>query len=314
MAHYEERLNEDVAQLREEMCIQAAEVEKALERATHAFLTRNRQEASAVILGDHPLNRRAREIDRQCHAFVARHVPGAGHLRFVSSVMRMNISLERIGDYAVTIGRETAQLKQKPPESMVRDIELLADHGRQILNQAMIAFRENSADLARGTMAMAGKKGRVFHQVFTDLLQEGEQGTRVIEDLFGILVVLYRLERVRDQAKNICEDTVFIATGVGKQPKVYSILFIDEGNDRLSEMAEAIARKAFPESGAFYSVGHGCARLRPPEPDAHASRSQPRCPLRVPRRGEPRGGPLGSDRGASLSHRPPELGRGRSEG
>jgi phosphate transport system protein len=208
-----------------------------------------------VILGDHPINRTARAIDRKCHAFVARHVPSAGHLRFVSAVMRVNIALERIGDYAGTIGREVAQMVEPPPAAMARDIEDLSEHGRRILEQALASFEMGSVDLARGTMAFAAQRSRTFHKIFTDLLEEGESRSRPVEDLFGLLVVLYRLERVADQAKNICEETVFVVTGEAKQPKVYSILFVDGRNDRWSQMAEAIARKAYPESGTYASAG-----------------------------------------------------------
>lgn len=255
MSHYEERLQADLDRLRSRVVAQGEAVERALERATRAFLAADRQTAAEVMLGDNPINRTAREIDRLCHAFVARHVPSAGHLRFVSSVMRMSIALERVGDYAVTISRETAQASTVPPEAIAADIEMMGVQGRMVLHQAIEAFRSSSADLARGTLALSSQQGRTFHRVFTDLLREGQRGTRAIEDLFGILVVLYRLERVGDQAKNLCEDVIFLATGQMKPPKVYSILFLDARNTFLSQMAEAVAHKAFPESGRYASAG-----------------------------------------------------------
>lgn len=255
MSHYEERLEADLRMLRDRMARQGETVREALRAAVHAFLTLDRKLAAATILGDNPVNRASREIDRRCHAFVARHVPGAGHLRFVSSVMRINVLLERIGDYAVTIARETAQAKEPPPRQLVGDIQMMADHDRRVLEQAMTAFSEGNAELARGTMGLASQKGRIFHRVFTDLLREGEKRSRGMEDLFGLLAVLYRLERVGNQVKNLCEETIFIATGETKQAKVYSILFVDEANDRWSQMAEAIARKAYPESGTYRSAG-----------------------------------------------------------
>ena len=63
------------------------------------------------------------------------------------------------------------------------------------------------------------------------------------------------MKRVADQAKNICEETVFSATGDTKAPKVYNILFLDEDNSCLSQMAAAIARKNFPGSGVYTSAG-----------------------------------------------------------
>jgi protein-tyrosine-phosphatase len=103
----------------------------------------------------------------------------------------------------------------------------------------------------------------VFHNVYNHLIAEGRRGSRSVEDLFGLLIVMYRLERISDQAKNICEETVFAVTGEVKPPKVFHILFVDERNDCGSLMAEAIARRMFPDSGTYESAGwQPAARLR----------------------------------------------------
>jgi protein-tyrosine-phosphatase len=70
-----------------------------------------------------------------------------------------------------------------------------------------------------------------------------------------MFAVFTQLKRVADQAKNLCEETVFAATGDTKAPKVYNILFIDEDNSCQSQIAAAIARKNFPESGNYTSAG-----------------------------------------------------------
>ncbi len=115
MSHYEKRLESDLNRIREFLVAVAGQVESALKDSIHALMTGNEILAHATALGDKPVNRAIRELDKQCHGFIALHLPSAGHLRFVSSVMRIGIELERIGDYAVTIGRESVQL-EKPPE------------------------------------------------------------------------------------------------------------------------------------------------------------------------------------------------------
>ena len=255
MTHYEERLQADLEDLRGRVLRQGRAVLDALHAAGRSLLNADPELGSLTILRDHPINRATHEIDRRCHAFVARHVPSAGHLRFVSAVLRMNQVLERIGDYAVTICREAVQLHERPPEALVPDIEDLASSAHRALEQALQAFDESDAELARQTVALTRKRGRKFHGIFTDLLQVGDAGARSMEDLFGLLVVLGSFERVEDQARNLCEETIFHLTGKMKQPKVYSILFVDEKGDRWAPMAAAIASKAFPESGRYASAG-----------------------------------------------------------
>ena len=255
MSHYEERLEQGLNTIRDQVRSVGKQVEGALKQAVHALLTHNRQLAAEVVLGDMPINRAVRANDALCHGFVAQHLPSAGHLRFVSSVLRLNVELERIGDYAVAIAREVQQLSGPPPGTVLRDIDLIADQAKLILHQALKSFHEGNAELAHGTKAMGKQVDSTFQKVFADLLEEGDKPERSLKDLFALLVVINRLGRVSDQAKNICEETVFAVTGETKAPKSYRILFIDEKNDGYSQMAEAYARKNFPKSGKYASAG-----------------------------------------------------------
>lgn len=255
MSYYEERLQRDLSEIKSRVDAIGKTVEEALKKAVHAFVTGGLDLAGDVILGDRPVNRDVREVDRLCHAFVVKHLPSAGHLRFVSSVLRLNVELERVGDYAVTIGREAVQVSCPPPSSVIQDIELLAGQASQVLNQSLWAFKEANADLARGTMGMSDQIKGTFQKGFLDLLDEGEKESRPIKDILAFLVVLTSIGRVADQAKNICEQTVFAATGEVKSERVYRILFVDRHNDCASQIAAAFAAKAFPASGEYESAG-----------------------------------------------------------
>jgi len=253
MTHYEQRLEHDLSAIRERIAEIASRVEAAIEGAVRALLQRDRILAAEIILGDLRINRATREVDRLCHAFVALHMPSAGHLRYVSAVMRLSVAVERIGDYAVTIAREAVQLSNDVPGTVARDIEGLAEQSVGRLSAARRAFDSGDADAARVAAARARGAKSLARCVFADLLAEAQTG--VSRDLFALLIAINRLERVGDQAKNICEETVFAATGETKQPKMYRVLFLDERNTVRSVMAEAVARKAFPESGIYASAG-----------------------------------------------------------
>jgi phosphate transport system protein len=257
MSHYEARLESDLDRIRRDLAVIADQVQNALKDAVHAVMSGSRAQASACILGDLPINRAVRKLDKTCYGFIALHLPSAGHLRWISSVMRINIALERIGDYAVTICRESVQLPRPPDGILSREVELMAKESRQMLGQAMQAFAQQNAEAAKATMAMADQVERTFDAVFEELMGEGSQWSR--RDVFALLVILHELERVSDQAKNICEETVFAATGEGKAPKTYRVLFLDGDNAGVSKMAEALGRKSFPDHMAFASAGRAAA-------------------------------------------------------
>ncbi|MDX1429180.1 MAG: hypothetical protein R3282_02780, partial [Rhodothermales bacterium] len=91
MTHFEERLDKDISRIRHGIIGIAKAVERGLENALTSLLTLDDDLAYHTIIDDHPINRKVEEVDRLSHVFVARYLPSAGHLRFVSSVLRMNV-------------------------------------------------------------------------------------------------------------------------------------------------------------------------------------------------------------------------------
>ncbi|MCB0718757.1 MAG: phosphate signaling complex protein PhoU [Bacteroidetes bacterium] len=255
MSHFEERLEHDLAEIRTTVVEIADAVEHGVRSAIQALNSMDRDLAYATVLADHPINRKADEIDRLCHRFIAKHLPSAGHLRFISSVLRMNIGLERIGDYAVTICREVVVLEHPIEEPLLGKINTLGTSALVMFRDAVTAFDQRDESLARKTMKLAAGVDSNFAEAFDTLCLEGQQGQSRVRDLFSKLSVINMLERVSDQAKNLCEDVVFILTGETKKRKPAKILFVDRSNTLFGPMACAIGRKAFPENGSFETAG-----------------------------------------------------------
>ena len=253
MKHYEQRLETDVANIRDHVDALAASVTKAMKQSVQALLTGDEKLASEVIIADGPVNRAMREIDSMCHSFIAIHLPSGKHLRLISSIIRINITLERIGDYAVTIARELVQLNEKPRGEIAGGIENMSEHAMGVFQQAIESFKRDDADLAKQTMKLTQQTVNSFDDMLDMLVREQEK--RHVTDLFALFVVFHHLVRVSDQSKNICEDVVFAVTGETKAKKVYKVLFLDEDDSCLSQMAQAIGNKSYAYGGEFYSAG-----------------------------------------------------------
>ena len=253
MAHLEARLESDLKQIRKEIGNQAKQVQYAVDRAIHALQTGDRKLAYATVLNDNPINRKMREIDRLCHRFIAVHLPSAGHLRLISAIIRTNIALERIGDYAVTLCRESVRLTTPPAGPMLDMLELISSESKLILEQACNAFNESDAQAAKTIMQQAAKLEQGLEPIYKRMLETPAPGS--VRDQLAVFIILNHLKRVTDQAKNICEDTVFAVTGETKSPKVYNILFLDEANSLLGKLAQAIGKMNYPNSGNYTSAG-----------------------------------------------------------
>ncbi|MFC1661244.1 PhoU domain-containing protein [Gemmatimonadota bacterium] len=255
MTHYEERLEKDLRAIRSRVRKVSDHVERQIQDAVKALVEHDAELAGEVILQDRVVNRETRALDRACHSFVIRHLPVAHHLRFVSSVLRLDVALERVGDYAVTICRHSLRCSGPPPEPVARDIELVSQQARHALGQSIAAFHEEDVDKARAALGLAGQVDATHDKAFEDLVATGEEHDRPVRDIFGFLRSLYSLLRVSDQAENIAQETLFAVAGETKDSKVYRILFVDRANDCRALLAEAYANKAFPDCGVFSSGG-----------------------------------------------------------
>jgi len=253
MSLYEARLQADRDAIDRRLKTLAESVREALGRAVKAMVAGDLDACYLVALDDKPINRESRAIDALCHEFVARHFPAAGHLRFISSALRLNVEIERLGDYAVNLGLSSVRLSAPPSGELASKLGDLAEQALEMLSDAISAWATRDAEFAQATRSARDRieagKGRL-----EEWLGEGTSGlsardTMILGDL------IHNLERVSGQARNICEETLFTVSGVSKPATVYRVLFVDERNDRLSQLAEAFARKAFPQSGNYASAG-----------------------------------------------------------
>ena len=80
--------------------------------ASEPFSARDRQVAYGVILRDSYIDDAEKQIDQLCLRFLVRHQPAARLLRFAYASIRINLELERVGDYAEAIAREALRLSQ----------------------------------------------------------------------------------------------------------------------------------------------------------------------------------------------------------
>ena len=245
MSHLEERMETDLNAIRDWVWKIGDDVENALRQAKKTLVLRDPDLAYEIILGDHPINRASRRCDRLCHRFIARYLPGAGALREMAATIRINVILERIGDYAVTISREALQLRKPLPDKYAQRIDDAADTAIEILSESRQAFRDGNAEQAIALMNATKRLDARMDSIYDDLFEKDSELNRTSRVV--IFAVLTVLKRVADQSKNICDQTVFAVRGIAKLPKVYRILFLDKKGSGLGQIATAIGRHNYAD-------------------------------------------------------------------
>src|SRR6185436_19101835 len=199
-----------------------------------------------------------KELDRLCLEFLVRQQPVAGHLRFAYATIKINLELERIGDYAESIARQVLKISALNPQPNFEKFVALANVSIPMLANAIKAFVEQDAELARKTMAEEENSDTLRTQIDSELLQLEQKGAIPLTALTPLMTIARRYERVADQAKNICEETLYMCTGEymrHRGSEVLRVLFVDENNSCRSQMAEAIANSLDQPGFVFSSAG-----------------------------------------------------------
>jgi phosphate transport system protein len=158
--HLEAQLQHDIDVLQRKLLEMADLDERALARALQSFLKGDRQLAYSVILRDQDVDAFETELDRLCIEFIVRHQPAAALLRFVYSSSKIVGALERVGDYAESIARQVLLAGSLPYDVPTEKFVEIANLAIPMLHNAMRAFLEKNADLARTTLACEPRVNR----------------------------------------------------------------------------------------------------------------------------------------------------------
>jgi arsenate reductase len=127
-----------------------------------------------------------------------------------------------------------------------------------MLHDAVEAFLANDPALAKDVILVEPAVDELQSKLNGDLLDALRQQTVEPEALEPLVNIGRRFERVADQARNVCMETLYMSTGeYAKHPgaETFRILFVGEHNACRSQMAEAIAQSLGQAKFIFSSAG-----------------------------------------------------------
>jgi len=265
-SHLEAVLQHDIDLIRAKLLEMLALDEQALTRALHAFLRRDRQLAYSVILRDQDVDALDAALDQLCLEFIVRHQPMGGHLRFVYSASKIVNLLERCGDYAESVARQVLLLSSWNYDVPPDKFQQIANLSIPMLHNAVRAFVDRNADLARTTIAVEPRVNHIRDALNADLVEMREQGRLPLEALSPLMTIARRFERVSDQATNISEQALYFTTGEYLRHLVrqdFRVLFVDQNNGCLSRIAQAVATGLGAKRFTFDSAGLEAGAVEP---------------------------------------------------
>ncbi len=256
--HLEQSLQRDIDRIKGNVNEMGELCEVALKSCLKAFSTKNRQLVYGIILRDQFIDEHEKEIDRLCLEFLVRQQPVGALLRFAYATIKINLELERVGDYAETIARQTLKLIERKIDYPVDQFNEMANLTIPMLRDSIRAFLEQNPELASKTIQLEDAIDLKKRQINAQLVDMFSKQVFTYKGFNPLIQISRRWERVSDQARNICMETLYMCTGdYAKHPgsEAFRILFIDEHNSCRSQIAEAIANSLNQPRFIFSSAG-----------------------------------------------------------
>jgi phosphate transport system protein len=207
---FHEELDQLCAAVQEEGSL----VLRSLRAALNALADHDTGLADEVIAFDDEIDQKYLEIERGVESLLARQTPVAVDLRTVLAILHINLHLERMGDYCVTVAK-LIRLSDAAPEGSPRLIEGLEEMGErceEMIRVALDSFAARDKEAAASLVDLDELIDRVNRRAVERILelagepQAHEWGLRM-------LLVSRCLERIGDHAVDIGEQTAYLVSG-----------------------------------------------------------------------------------------------------
>jgi phosphate transport system protein len=191
---------------------EGALVLRALRGAINALEQRDEELADEVIAFDDDVDERYVRIEEGIQLLLARQTPVASDLRLVLAILHINLHLERMADYCVTIAKLTKLVPEVDPgPRFVEGFEEMGSRCEEMIRVALDSFGNRDLQEAESLVELDELIDRANRRVVERILELGgdpamrEYGLRMV-------VVSRALERIGDHAVDIGEQTAYLLT------------------------------------------------------------------------------------------------------
>lgn len=194
-------------------------IEKAIQDALSALLSRDTEKARETIHYDAQINHLEREIENLCFHLLLSQQPVASDLRFVSSALKMITDMERIGDHAADISEITLILDGNGFPKDLQDIGRMAEEATSMVKASIEAYVERSTQKAVEVIHQDDVVDKWFIHIKRSVISQINENIQNGEEAADVLMIAKYLERIGDHAVNIAEWVLFCVTGRHPDPQ-----------------------------------------------------------------------------------------------
>ena len=188
-------------------------VETNIKDAFSAIEEKDLDKSQIVINVDSKINRMEVEIEKEVNEIIENFHPTDSDLRYLLAALKINNELERIGDYATNIARNTQFMVENPDLELPKILAHSAETLTSMLNDVINAFILSDEAKAFKVIEMDDIIDNNNREIFTLFKEKAKSNSEFLRQFIVFTNISRYVERAADHTTNIAEDIIFQING-----------------------------------------------------------------------------------------------------
>lgn len=206
-------LDREIHHLQDEVLLLGSMVEQSMLNAIDTLKHRDLPAARRVYKEDDLINEKRYAIENRVLILFATQQPIAHDLRLLAAILEVITELERMGDYAKGIAKINLLIGKDDIQLPIREISRMADLAVGMLHRALSAFINEDVQMAYRIPQEDDLVDELYNEIYRKNVENMIANPENIDQTNYVMWIVHNIERMADRVTNICERTIFIATG-----------------------------------------------------------------------------------------------------
>lgn len=208
-----EKFDIELKTAQEELIVLSTMAVNALNKSMEALATQDVDAALEVIEDDKDINQMEEFINDRVILLIAKQSPVATDLRRLIVTIKVASDMERVGDYAVNIAKETIRIGKQELLPQIGKIQQMQKLAVAMLRQVIDAFVEEDIVKAKEIAELDDQVDELYGDVIRRLMREGGENPDKLSQITQLAFISRYMERSADHATNIAEQLFYLVRG-----------------------------------------------------------------------------------------------------
>ena len=205
-------IEQELLTMKEEVSQMWKLVLSQLEKAKQSFFNQDIDLAREVVSREKRVNAFELKIDSDCENYIALYAPVAIDLRLALSLIKISLTLERIGDFAAGVARHVIDDDcNKIDPQIVEELQIdkMFDIVTSMLSDCFVALESENTKISGKIIAKDEEADAIYRSAIHILTVWVENNPTMAHCALKTYLLMRKLERIGDHCNNIVEEIVF---------------------------------------------------------------------------------------------------------